>query len=200
MKTATSSLLLLLIATCSFSQTKKTELFDFIKVLVQDSTQYSASGTGDWAVGSPRTFPVHWESDRIIMSDDMKINFYRKGTVNISVKGKTLNNGATPSKWMLMLRGPRSGYSSFNITSPYKKNIHPKQTIDSLLPAKQYTYKLLQSCDSKTGTGFYYYQLSIPKKVASWLKIEWNCKDAACNVSIYCYDDWSKQYADLNCP
>ena len=198
MKTATSLLLLLLIAGYSFSQTKKTELFDLIKIFVQDSSEYPT--TGDWAVGEPKTFPVQWESDRIIMSDDLKINFYRNGTANISVNGKTFNEGSKPAKWNVMLRGPRMGFTSFNITSPYQRNIHPKQTIDSLLQTSAYTYKLLQSCDSKAGAGFYYYQVSIPKKVTSWLKVAWTCKSGTCSVSIDCYDDWSKQYADLNCP
>ncbi len=198
MKTATSSLLLLLIGTSSFGQAKKTELLDLIKIFVQDSTEYSTAG--NWAVGKPKTYPVQWESDRIIMSEDMKINFYRKGTANISVKGNTFNDGARPAKWNVMLRGPRMGFSSFNITGPYQKNIYQKQTIDSLLNTKQYTYKLLRSCDSKTGAGFYYYQLSIPKKVTSWLRIGWDCKNAGCSVIIDCYDDWSRQYADLDCP
>ena len=198
MKTAVSSLIFLLIATYSFSQTKKTELFDLIKNFVQDSTEYPT--TGDWAVEKPKTYPVKWESDRIVMSDDMKINFYRKGTANISVNGKTFNDGASPAKWNVMLRGPRMGFISFNITSPYLKNLYQKITIDSLLNTKQYSYKLLKSCDSKPDGGFYYYQLSIPKKVTSWLKVAWACKSGACSVSIDCYDDWSKQYADLNCP
>jgi hypothetical protein len=102
----------------SFCQ-KKVELFDLVKKLVQDSSEFS--DVGDWAVGSPSTYRVKWQSDRIIMSDDIKINFFRKGSADISVKGITPANPSKPMKWNVMLMGPRSGFTSFIITSPEKK-------------------------------------------------------------------------------
>src|ERR1035437_7502113 len=120
MKKILASFILLLIISFSFAQTKKIDLYDLIKKFVQDS---SVSGTsGDWAVGHPATYPLEWKEDRVNMSDDIKINFYRTGSAMVSVNGKAY------SKWSVMLRGPRSGFSSFNVSSPLLISIHPKQT------------------------------------------------------------------------
>ncbi len=184
--------ILLLITGFSFGQVKKIELFDLIKKFVQDSAKYDVSG--DWSVGHPATFPVKWQADRIEMSDDEKINFFRKGTADITLNGRNFTG-----KWTVMLMGPRSGFSSFSIASPNISNFRPRQTIDSLFPKKLYSYQLLISCDASSGYGFYYYQIKIPKKVTSWLKVSWLCKEAGCTIILDCYDDWSKQYANLAC-
>lgn len=85
-----------------------------------DSTGYS--NVGDWAVGNAKKYPVKWKEDRIIMSDDTAINFYRMGSANISIKGKTYTDAAgQPVKWNIMLKGPRMGYSSFSIISCLQK-------------------------------------------------------------------------------
>jgi hypothetical protein len=188
MKNLLSSVILLFISTLSFAQTKQVELFDLVKKFIPDSSEYSS--VGDWAA----TFPVKWTDDRIMMSDDIKINFYRRGTANITVNGKTYG------KWSVMLRGPRAGFTNFNISSPNSTDIKAKQTIDNILGKKDYTYTLLKSCDANPNAGYYYYQLKIPKKSTSWLKIAWTCKSGDCKMSLDCYDDGSKQYADLTCP
>lgn len=134
-----------------------------------------------------------------MISEDEKINFYRKGTASIPVNGKTFTDAGKSTKWNVTLRGPRSGFSNFNISSPFIKNINSKLTIDSLFGMRSYTYKLLQSCDKNSNNGFYYYVLHIPNKITSWLKLTWTCSDMGCSVSLDCYDDWSRQYADLVC-
>ncbi len=72
-------LLLYIILTCSIvtasAQSTKTELYDLIKKLLYDSTGYE--NVGDWAVGQPKKFPVKWKADKIEMSEDTSINFYR---------------------------------------------------------------------------------------------------------------------------
>ncbi len=183
---------LLLITGFSFGQAKRIELFDLVKKFIQDSSEYATSG--DWAVGHPATYPVKWQADRIEMSDDEKINFFRKGTTDITVKGYS-----SAAKWPVMLKGPRSGFSSFTISSPVGIHFKSKQ-IDSLFGKKLYSSQLLLSCNTEAGSGFHYYQLKIPNKVTSWLKVSWLCKSGSCTVSLDCYDDWSKQYADVACP
>jgi hypothetical protein len=69
--------ILYLLFTCSAltasAQSPKNELYDLIKKLINDSTGYE--NVGDWAVGQPKKFPVKWNEDRIIMSEDTSINF-----------------------------------------------------------------------------------------------------------------------------
>lgn len=187
---------LLLLGVFAFSQ-KKITLYDLVKKLIQDSTGYES--VGDWAVGAPATFPIKWQSDRLEMSDDMKINFFRKGTADISVNGVIYSNENKPVKWNVMLRGPRAGFTSFNISSPFIKTMKPKQQLDSLFGKNSYRYKLLKSCDANAATGFYYYELKIPKKVNAWLRLSWQCKDGGCMLGIDCYDEGSKEFADLTC-
>jgi hypothetical protein len=186
------------VSVASFCQSKKVELFDLVKKLIHDSSLYSE--TGDWAVGSPLIYPIQWQNDRLEMSDDEKINFFRKGTVNISINGATLYNLNKPMRWNIMLKGPRMGYTSFNIESVSNKQFKPKNTIDSVFGNKQYTFKLLKDCSSSYSSGFYYYQVLIPKKVLAWIKLSWSCSSGNCKISIDCYDYWSKQYAEIICP
>ncbi len=181
----------LLLSAATFSQLKKVELYNLVKKLVQDSSGYST--VGDWAVSKPAAFPIKWQADRIEMSDDMKINFFRKGTANITV------NGSIPIKWNVMLKGPRSGFSSFSISSENNKTMKAKTTIDSLFGKKPYSYTLLKDCAAGLSQGFYYYQLKMPKKTMTWIKISWVCSAGNCSLTLDCYDDWSKQYADLSC-
>lgn len=181
----------------AFSQTKKTELYDLIKKLVQDSTIEPI--VGDWAVGKPSAYPVQWQADRLEMSDDLTINFFRKGTANITVNGTPYTTGNAPMKWAVMLKGPRMGFTSFTITSGSHPSIKPKTNIDSLFAKQLYTFKLLKSCDKNPSAGFYFYEVHIPKKVTAWIKISWTCNGGLCALTLDCYDDWSKQYATLLC-
>lgn len=192
------STLLLLVATHVSAQTKKIEMFDLVKKLSLDSSQYES--VGEWGIGSNSTYPIKWNNDRIEMSDDLKINFFRKGSANISINGVTYQQENKSTNWSVMLKGARAGYSSFNISGANLKDIKPKMSIDSLFPKKQFTYKLLQDCSSNLSRGFYYYQFKIPKKATSWLKISWICNSGSCILSLDVYDEFSKQYAELACP
>lgn len=185
---------ILLFSTQCYSQSKKTELFDLIKKFIPDSSDIS--DVGDWSVGKPSAFPVKWDADRVEMSDDLKINFFRKGSANISANANTYPD----VKWSIMLKGARSGYSSFTIASGDHKNIKAKTPIDSLFGKRLYTYKLLKDCSNNPASGFYYYQLKIPKKNMAWIRVAWKCNQDRCNLTIDGYDDWSKQYAELACP
>ena len=160
--------ILLIVTACSTyaasAQAPKTELYDLIKKLLADSTGYE--NVGEWAVGEPKKFPVTWKEDRLIMSEDTSINFYRAGNVNISINGKTFMQGTQPLKWSIMLKGPRSGYTNFSIiSSPLSNSIHPKYTLDSLFGKRAFTAKLIKSCDTKPLSGYYYYEIKFPKKI-----------------------------------
>ncbi len=197
MKILFSFCCLMLSVNC-YSQLKKVDLYDLVKKLAEDSSQYSS--VGDWAVGKPLTFPVKWEADKIEMSDDEKINFFRKGTANIIVNGIAYNDLVNkPIKWNVMLKGPRSGFTSFSIASGSNAAIKAKTPIDSLFGKKPYTYKLLQDCFAGASSGFYFYEVVLPKKVISFIKISWNCNGGKCTLMLDCYNYWSKQYAALAC-
>lgn len=180
------------------AQSTKTELYDLVKKFLYDSTGYE--NVGDWAVGQPKKFPVKWKADRIEMSDDTSINFYRLCSADISIKGKTFMQGAEPVKWNIMLKGPRMGYSSFSIISSPSKDIKTHYTIDSLFGNKNFKAKLLKSCTNKELAGYYYYELKIPKKDIAYIKFSWLSVNGNTAIRIDCYDSWSKYAVKLDCP
>ena len=181
------------------AQVPKTELYDLIKKLLTDSTGYD--NAGDWAVGTPKKFPVAWKADRLEMSDDTSINFYRMGTAAITVKGKSYMQSGQAIKWNVMLKGPRAGYTSFSIiSSPMCNDMQPKSNIDSVLGNKPFMAKLIKNCDAKTLAGYYYYELKLPKKDIVYLKLSWISLNGSTAIRIDCYDNWSKYAAKLDCP
>lgn len=195
-------LLLLVLTSGSFlaatAQPPKTELYDFIKRFLIDSTGYES--TGDWAVGNPKKLPVKWKEDRVIMSEDTSINFYRSATADITVNGKTFMQNGKPVTWSVMLKGPRMGYTSFSIISSPSSEMKPIFTIDSVFKNKKFNAKLLKSCDAKTLSGYYYYELKLPKKDVAFFKISWLSINGNTAMRIDCYDDWSKYAVKLDCP
>ena len=195
-------ILFILLAVCSIkasAQLPKVELYDLVKKLLYDSTGYS--NVGDWAVGQPKRFPVKWNEDRVIMSDDTAINFYRLGTANIAIKGKSFTQAnKQPAKWNIMLKGPRMGYSSFSVISSPSNEFATKYTIDSLFGKKPFTAKLLKSCDSKTLAGYYYYEVKLPKKDIAFIKFSWLSLNGNTAIRIDCYDDFSRYAVKLDCP
>lgn len=190
-------LLLILFYLPGFSQAPKTELYDLVKKLMYDSTGYE--NVGDWGVGQPKKYPVNWKSDRIEMSDDTSINFFRTGTVDITIKGKSISTAATGNKWNIMLKGPRMGYTSFSIISPPSTDWQPKQTIDSLFGNKPFKAKLLKYCDDKSLMGYYYYEVKIPKKDIAYIKISWITVNGKTAVRVDVYDSWSKYAVKFDC-
>lgn len=180
------------------AQSTKTDLYDLVKKFLYDSTGYE--NVGDWAVGQPKKFPIKWKADRIEMSDDTSINFFRSGSADISIKGRTFMQGAEPVKWNIMLKGPRMGYSSFNIISSPSKDIKTHYTIDSLFGNKNFKTKLLKSCTNKELAGYYYYELKIPKKDIAYIKFSWLSVNGNTAIRIDCYDSWSKYAVKLDCP
>ncbi len=182
----------------AFAQPSKTELYDLVKKIVTDSTGYE--NVGDWAVGKPATFPVQWKADKLEMSDDTSINFYRMGTANIVVNGRRFMQSDKPVTWNLMLKGPRMGYSSFSIISSPSKDMQPKYTLDSLFGGRPYTATLIKSCDHKTMSGFYWYKVKIPKKDIVFIKLSWLSLNGNTAVRIDGYDSWSQYSAKLACP
>ncbi|MBI1780021.1 MAG: hypothetical protein HYR66_01415 [Sphingobacteriales bacterium] len=194
-------LLLMLIYYCSdatHAQSSKTELYDLIKKLVSDST--GEPGVGEWGVGEPKKLPVKWKEDRVIMSDDTSINFYRLGTADIIIKGKSFAQNSQPVKWNIMLKGPRMGYTSFSIISSPSNEMLPKFTIDSVFGKKPFTSKLIKSCENKTIAGYYYYEIKIPKKEIVYIKLSWLSLNGNTAMRIDCYNDYSKYAAKLDCP
>ena len=180
------------------AQSTKTELYDLIKKLLTDSTGYE--NVGDWAVGQPKKFPVKWQADKLEMSEDTSINFYRQGTADITIKGRSFIQAAQPVKWNIKLKGPRMGYSSFSIISSPANNMLPKYTMDSIFGKKPFTAKLLKSCDTKELAGFYFYELKLPKKDISFIKLSWISLNGNTAIRIDCFDSWSKYAAKLDCP
>lgn len=180
------------------AQSPKTELYDLIKKLLYDSTGYE--NVGNWAVGEPKKFPVKWKEDRVIMSDDTSINFYRTGTADITLKGKSFMKSGQPVKWNIMLKGPRMGYTSFSIISSPSEEMQPKYIIDSVFGKKPFTAKIIKSCDTKTLTGFYYYEVKLPKKDVAFIKLSWISVNGNTALRIDCYDNWSKYAVKLDCP
>ena len=191
------SILLSVITIMISAQSRKTDMYDFIKKLLYDSTGYE--NVGDWAVGQPGKFPVAWKADKIEMSDDTSINFYRIGTADIMVNHRSLMRAAQPVKWNIMLKGARSGYSSFSILSSPSNGIQPRLTIDSLFGNKPFSAKLLKSCDTKPVTGYYYYEVKFPKKDIAYIKISWLTANGNTAYRIDGYDSWSNYAAKLEC-
>jgi hypothetical protein len=194
--------ILLITITCSFltaaAQSPKTELYDLIKKFLADSTGYE--NVGEWAVGEPKKFPVQWKEDRLIMSEDTSVNFFRSGNANISINGKTFMQAGLPVKWSIMLKGPRAGYTNFSIiSSPPCKSIHPKYTPDSLFGKRPFTAKLIRSCDTKSISGYYYYELKLPKKDIAYLKISWITVNDNSAIRLDCYDAFSRYAVKLEC-
>jgi hypothetical protein len=179
------------------AQVAKTELYDLLKKLLYDSTGYE--NAGDWSVGQPKKFPVKWKADKIEMSEDTSINFYRLGNADIMINGQSFMQAGQPVKWNIMLKGPRMGYSSFSIISSPCAALHPKYTIDSLLGKRNFTAKLLKTCDAKTLAGYYYYELKLPKKDIAFLKISWVSVNGNTAVRIDCFDSFSRYAVKLDC-
>lgn len=182
----------------TFAQSTKTELYDLIKKLLYDSTGYE--NVGDWAVGQPKKFPVKWKADKIEMSEDTSINFFRLGTADITVQGRSFMQASQPVKWNIMLKGPRMGYSSFSIISSPSNSMQPKFNIDSIFGKKPFKAKLLKSCDAKALSGYYYYELKLPKKDVAFIKLSWISLNNNTAIRIDCFDNWSKYAVKLDCP
>lgn len=181
-----------------YAQSSSTELYDLIKKLLPDSTGYE--NVGDWAVGNAKKYPVKWKADKIEMSNDTSINFYRTGEAAITLRSKTFNQqDGQPLRWNVMLKGPRMGFGSFSIISGNSPSLSPKYTIDSLFGNKPYQYKLKKSCDSKELSGFYYYELKLSKKEVVFMKVGWLCINGTTALRIDVYDNYSQYAAKLHC-
>ena len=194
-------LILVIIVACGTISTTAqttTELYDLIKKLLTDSTGYE--NVGDWGVGNPKKFPVKWKADRIEMSDDTSINFFRLGSATITIKGQSFVQATQPIKWSVMLKGPRMGYTSFSIISSAGSEMKPVFNIDSVFGKKPFTVKLLKSCDARSVTGYYYYELKLPKKDIAFIKLSWLSLNGNTAMRIDCYDNWSKYAVKLDCP
>ena len=135
------------------------------------------------------------------MSDDTSINFFRTGTAAITVKGKIFKQAGQPVKWNVMLKGPRMGYTSFSIvSSPLSSELQPKYNLDSVFGKKYFTAKLIKNCDAKNVSGYYYYELKLPKKDITFLKLSWVNVNGNTAIRIDCFDNFSKYAAKLDCP
>ena len=158
-----------------------------------DSTGYE--NVGDWAVDNPKQYPVKWKDDGIIMSEDTSINFYRRGNATVIL---TNDLGSTPLQWQLMLKGARSGYSSFSMLSQPSEKYNNQVTLDSLFGNKKYKFTLIKACDNKV-SGYNYYEVNIPKKDPEFLKVSWVSLNGKTVLRIDGYDNWSKYAVKLTC-
>lgn len=186
-------LMLLAIKSPVTAQTTKIGLYDLIKNFMYDSTGYE--NVGDWAVDNPKKYPVKWKDDGIIMSDDTSINFYRRGSAAVIL---TNDLGSAPLQWQLMLKGARSGYSSFSMLSQPSEKYNNQVTLDSLFGNKKYKARLIKACDNKV-SGYNYYEVNIPKKDPEFLKVSWVSLNGKTVLRIDGYDNWSKYAVKLTC-
>jgi hypothetical protein len=197
MKKLILSILLSGITIMVVAQSNKTNMYDFIKMLLYDSTGFE--NVGDWQLSENKKFPVTWKDDRVIMSDDTSINFYRRGIADIVLNNRSFKQAGQPVKWNIMLKGARSGYSSFSMLSSPSNEIQSKWSVDSLFGNKPFKAKLLKSCDTKPLMGYYYYEVKIPKKDIVYLKISWLTVNGNTALRIDGYDSWSKYAVKLEC-
>lgn len=181
-----------------FGQAPKIELYDLVKQFLYDSSGFE--NVGDWGVGKKGKYSVNWKADRLEMSPDTSINFYRLGTANAKIKGKTILQKGAPVTWQFMLKGPRMGYMSFSLISTPSADLKPKFTIDSLFDDRPFSYKLLKSCDDKTLSGYYYYEVKLPKKDVAFIKISWISVTGNTAIRLDCYDNYSRYAVKLECP
>jgi hypothetical protein len=180
------------------AQAPKTELYDLVKKLLCDSTGYE--NVGDWSVGQTKKSPIKWKADRLEMSDDTSINFFRMGAAEITIKGRSYLQSGQPVKWTIMLKGARSGYSSFSIVSSLSNEIQPKYSIDSIFGNKTFKATLLKSCDAKMLSGYYYYEIKLPRKDLAFVKISWISVNGNTAIRLDCFDSWSRYAVKLDCP
>jgi hypothetical protein len=134
------------------------------------------------------------------MSDDTSINFYRRGTVDITIKNKSYMQAGKPVVWNIMVKGPRMGYTSFAIISSPTNEMQPKFTIDSVFGKKPFTAKLLKSCDAKTLSGYYYYEIKLPKIDVVYIILSWISVNGNTAMRVDCYSNGSEYAAKLDCP
>lgn len=179
------------------AQKGSTELYELLKGFMYDSTGYE--NVGEWAVDNPSKFPVSWESDGIIMSQDTSINFYRKGTSRVRINGKSISGDGKPEPWKIMLKGARMGYSSFSILSPATAQLSPGPTLEQILGNRTFTSRLIKKCDLKDLTGYYYYEVKFPHKDPEFIKLSWITLNGKTAIRIDGYDSYSRYAAKLDC-
>ena len=180
------------------AQSHKVELYDLVRQFLYDSSGFE--NVGDWGVSHPKKYEVNWKADNLEMSPDTSINFYRLGTVDAKINGRTIMQKGKPVQWQLMLKGPRSGYMSFSMISTPSTEFKPQYNLDSLFGNKPYAAKLLRSCDEKTLSGYYYYEVKIPKKDVTFIKISWISVNGNTAMRLDCYDNYSRYAVKLDCP
>jgi hypothetical protein len=184
--------------TIMYAQQPKPTLYDLVKSLVTDANGYE--NVGDWAVDNPKKFAVKWKENKITMSDDTSINFFRIGIADLTINGRSFMQAGQPVKWNVMLKGPRSGYTSFSIVSSLlSPELQPKFTIDSIFGKNDFKAKLLKKCDGKTLAGYYYYEVKIPKKDPVFMKLSWVWVNGNTGIRIDCFGSLSKYAAKLDC-
>ena len=180
------------------AQSEKIEMYDLVRQFLYDSSGFE--NVGDWGIGHPKKYAVNWKADKLEMSPDTSINFYRLGTVDAKVRGRSIMQKGVPVKWQLMLKGPRMGYMSFSLISSPSVELNAKYTIDSLFGNKPFVVKLLKSCDDKTLSGYYYYEIKIPKKDVAFIKVSWISVNGSTAIRLDCFDNFSRYAVKLDCP
>ncbi len=180
------------------AQPAKTDLYDFIKAFLYDSTGYE--NVGDWATGKPKKYPVKWETQHVEMSADTSINFFRLGTADLSFRKLSLQKNGQPIKWNIILTGSRMGYSKLSIIGTPADNITVPLHIDSLFSGKRYQARLIKACTSHPTVGYNYYELKLPRKDPAYIVITWAKASMGTAIRIDCYDGWSRQQFKEVCP
>jgi len=107
-----------------------------------------------------------------------------------------------PDKWNIMLKGPRGRLYIFQY---YKFSVMPKICSQNIYwtvyEQKELCSKIAKKAViAKQISGYYYYELKLPKKDIAYLRLSWVSVNGNTAVRVDCYDEWSKYAVKLECP
>jgi hypothetical protein len=192
------AIVLILIAFSAAGQyPRKIELFDVVKMYAPDSIKGdSYPGAYDWNIGADKKSAFKWKTDSPEFTDDKTM---KKAQAIMTIKDSILkcNEGKDACPWSLMLYGARMGYTKFNIVSPTHPEVKIKPKIEELFPGKKYSASLIKTCEITSTIGFYFYELIIPGKKKTLMKISWASAAPGSALALIFYTDFRD--ADFNC-
>lgn len=177
-------LYLALVLSTSLSNAQETiELVDLIKIFAPaQSIDYDMY---DWSTAE----------------DDLRIDWItegadseRKAQVVVSINKKVLHclsRRKVPCTWGLTLSGPRSGYTTFTISSVNHHEMDTNLHIKQLLCSSDYSAQMLKKCDVSASWGYKLYKVKFKGKKDLWIKYSWGCGTSGCETTIDCYTNKS---------
>ena len=64
----------------------------------------------------------------------------------------------------------------------------------------RHIYNYIKLKQATTLSGYYYYEVKIPKKDIAFIKLSWVSVNGSTAIRIDCFDNWSKYAVKLDCP